>query len=132
MRISKPDSERQWTRGAECPRTYIVANASAVLATALAAFLVPRELRHVYPTNLAWAPVLAFSAAGLSCTRLLAPWMSFMALGLNLASLVLFFLAAYASVADASVGLSGLAYALPGTAVAGWNLRHLSTALSLD
>lgn len=94
--------------------------------------LVPRELRHLYPTHLAWAPVLAFLSAALSCTRLLTPWMSFIAMGLNLAALVLLFLAAYVSIVDASVGFAGVTYALAGMAVASWDLRHISRGLSLD
>ena len=119
-------------RPALCPKTYIAANGCAVVAATVAAILVPRELRHVYPTHLVWAPVLAFVAAAFSCTKLLAPWMSFIALGLNLAALVLFLLAAYVSVADANVAGFALAYALLGMAVAGWDLRHICTALSMD
>ena len=115
-----------------CSKPYLAANGCAVLVAAIAATLVPRELRHMYPIGLVWAPVLAFLAAAFSCTRLLAPWMSFIALGLNLAALLLFVLATYASLADANVGLAALGYALPGMAVAGWDLRHISGELSLD
>jgi hypothetical protein len=112
--------------------SYIAVNAVAAVVSAAVAVLVPRELRHLYPIGLVWFPVAGFSSAVLSCVKRLAPWMAFVALGLNIASLALFFLAGYASVADVSVGVSGLAYALAGAAVAGWNLVHLARRLSAD
>jgi uncharacterized membrane protein len=132
MRTSKPRLKPQWTQSTLCPITYIVVNACAALVSASAAMLVPRELRHLYPIDLVWFPVAAFSGAALSSAKSLAPWLPLVSLGLNTASLALFFLAAYASVADATVGPLGLAYALPGAAVAGWNLRHLAAGLAPD
>ena len=132
MGMTEPDPQSQWLQGSLRRKSYVAVNACAALAMASAAMLMPRELRHLYPIALAWFPVAAFLAAGLTCARPLAPWMSFIALGLNIASLVLFILAAYASIADATVGQSGLAYAVPSAAVAGWNLLYLATGLSPD
>jgi hypothetical protein len=132
MHTSEPDLEGERTQGTLCPITYIAVNACAALVMASAALLVPRELKHLYPVGLIWFPVPAFSGAALSCAKPLAGWLSFIALGLNIGSLVLFFLAAYASLADPTVGALGLAYALPGAAVAGWNLRHLAGGLAPD
>jgi hypothetical protein len=91
---------------------------------AVSAAVMPRDVMHLYPTALIWVPAAAFCGAALSCWKLVTPWVSFVALGLNVASLLLFFLAAYASATDPRVGLVGFAYALPAAALAGWNLVH--------
>ena len=128
MTIDNLNVRSDWVRHASHP----VVNVLAALLMLRAATLPPFPLSYLYPTALAWVPVAAFCLAALAGCRRMGAWVPLVALGANVAALVLCFLTAVAAATDLRIGSSGLVLAVPGAAVATWNLLRLSKSLGHD
>jgi hypothetical protein len=100
-------------------------NGLAAAAMAFAAARVPGWLTLFYPVVLTWVPAAAFCCATVAWWRRTPAW-SLSALVLNLGSVLLFCGFGLVAVSDWDVARIGLPFAVPGAALAAWNLYRLA------
>ena len=102
-------------------------NGLAALAMTVAALRVPGWMTIFYPLALTWLPVVAFCGAALAGMQI-TPVRALLAMMLNMGAVLVFCGFTLVAFSDPDIARLGLPFALPGVALACWNLYRFSNA----
>lgn len=127
MKSKQTQTKRRRRRQPVSRNTFVIVNGLAALAMAVAALRVPGWLTIFYPSVLTWVPVGAFCGAALAGLQA-SPARALLAMILNAAAVLVFCGFTLVAFSDVDVARVGLPFALPGIALAAWNLYRLSAA----